>query len=194
MGSRVHEYGGGAFAVAGDNLYFINFSDQHLYMQPRRGTPRRLTETDGCRYADLVCDRGRERLICIREDHTKPGQVENTIVGLPFQGGTGQILADGYDFFSTARLSPDGRQLAWLCWNRPNMPWDGCELWVADVAADGTVGQRELVAGGEREAIFQPEWSPGGVLHFVSDRSGWWNIYRAQGGVEFSARWKLSSA
>src|SRR5262249_54364442 len=80
------------------------------------------------------------------------------------------------------RLSPDGRQLAWLQWNHPNMPWDGTELWLADVGTLGELGERRRVAGGPAESVFQPEWSPDGRLHFVSDRTGWWNLYRYEDG------------
>jgi dipeptidyl aminopeptidase/acylaminoacyl peptidase len=89
-----------------------------------------------------------------------------------------QVLVSGSDFYGAPRLSPDGRHLAWLAWNHPNMPWDGTELWLGDILADGAVGNRRLVAGGPDESVFQPEWSPDGMLYFVSDRSGWWNLYR----------------
>ncbi len=94
----------------------------------------------------------------------------------------GQVLVSGNNFYANPRLSPDGARLAWLTWNHPNMPWDGCELWAADVLADGTLDRAQLVAGGLDESIFQPEWSPDGVLHFVSDRTGWWNLYRWRAG------------
>src|SRR5260370_42697255 len=74
-----------------------------------------------------------------------------------------------------------GSGLGWLTWNHPNMPWDGCELWVGEIAKDGTIANQKLVAGGVRESIFQPEWSPDGTLYFVSDRTGWGNIYRQAG-------------
>jgi dipeptidyl aminopeptidase/acylaminoacyl peptidase len=96
--------------------------------------------------------------------------------------GETQVLVSGNDFYSSPRLSPDGKQLAWLTWNHPNMPWDGTELWVAQLRADGSLGQRQQVAGGVDESVFQPQWSPDGVLYFVSDQSGWWNLYRAQAG------------
>ncbi|MGC9335846.1 MAG: S9 family peptidase, partial [Anaerolineae bacterium] len=95
--------------------------------------------------------------------------------------GEEQVLVSGNDFYSTPRLNPEGTRLAWLTWNHPRMPWDGTELWVAELLPDGSLGQRTLVAGGEAESIFQPQWSPDGVLYFVSDRTGWWNLYRWDG-------------
>jgi dipeptidyl aminopeptidase/acylaminoacyl peptidase len=123
--TRVHEYGGGSFAAFEGVLYFANFSDQHLYrLEPGR-SPLRLSHTDGYRYADFAFDRLRRRLICVREDHSGPGEAVNTLVAVPQSGGDGQVLAEGYNFYSTPRISPDGQRLAWLCWNHPNMPWDG---------------------------------------------------------------------
>jgi dipeptidyl aminopeptidase/acylaminoacyl peptidase len=182
--TRVHEYGGGAFAAFDGVLYFVQFSDQALYRQDPGRRPIRLSRSDGYRYADLAFDRERQRLICVREDHTGPGEAVNTLAAIPLAGGDGHILTQGYDFYSNPRLSPDGRHLAWLCWNHPNMPWDATELWTADLLTDGGLGQAERVAGGSGESIFQPEWSPGGRLHFVSDRSGWWNLYRIGDGIE----------
>src|SRR5664280_853134 len=177
--TRVHEYGGAAFAVFDEVIYFVNFKDQHLYCQKPGGYLEVLTPGDGRRYADLALDRLRKRLICIREDHTGGGEAVTTIVAIPVnEGGDGSVLVEGSNFYSNPRLSPDGSRLAWLCWNHPNMPWDGCELWSAELLANGKLGKKELVAGGRDESIFQPEWSPEGVLHFVSDRSGWWNLYR----------------
>jgi dipeptidyl aminopeptidase/acylaminoacyl peptidase len=181
--TTVHEYGGGIFTVADGVIYFSNFKDRHLYRQPLGQMPEVLTPGDGYVYADLVVDAPRQRLICIREDHTGPGEAVNTIVSLSLAGGdNGQVLVQGNNFYSSPRLSPDGAKLAWLTWNHPNMPWDGTELWVAEVNPDGTLGQREQVAGGVAESIFQPEWSPEGVLHFISDRSNWWNLYRLTNG------------
>ena len=93
----------------------------------------------------------------------------------------GDVLVEGADFYSDPIVSPDGRFLAWLEWRHPNMPWDGTELWVAMFKADGSIGAREHVAGGRDESIFQPEWSADGRLYFVSDRTGWWNLYRWSG-------------
>ena len=182
--TRVHEYGGGAYAVAGGVVYFSNFADQRVYRQRPGGQPEPITPEEDLWYADGVVDRRRGRMVCVREDHTAPGrEAVNAVVDLDLErGGHGEILVSGADFYSTPRLSPDGSRLAWLQWDHPNMPWDGTELWSAEVAGDGTLGQKELVAGGREESIFQPEWSPDGVLHFVSDRTGWWNLYRQKGG------------
>jgi dipeptidyl aminopeptidase/acylaminoacyl peptidase len=127
-----------------------------------------------------VIDPRRGCMICVREDHTVAGhEAVNTLVSLDLQGGDGgQVLVSGNDFYSSPRLSPDGSHLAWLTWNHPNMPWDGTELWVGELSSDGALGRTKLVAGGADESVFQPEWSPDGVLHFVSDRTGWWNLYR----------------
>jgi len=181
--SRVHEYGGGSFAVAGGIVYFCNFADQRLYQQLPGAEPQPITPEGKYRYADAVVDRKRERLICVCEDsNTLEPEPVNTLVSLSLMGNeTIQSLVTGDDFYASPRLSPDGSQLAWLSWNHPNMPWDSTELWVAEVRSDGSLGQRERVAGGVDESIFQPQWSPTGVLYFVSDRTGWWNLYRWQG-------------
>lgn len=180
--ARVHEYGGGAYAVWEGVIYFVNFADQRLYRQAPGQPPQVLTSAEGFRYADFALDARRGRLICVREDHTGGGEAVNTLVAVPLEGGSnGEVLVSGSDFFSTPRLSPDGAKLCYLAWNHPNMPWDGTELWVADILPDGALGEQAQVAGGTHESIFQPEWSPEGILHFVSDRSGWWNLYRLNG-------------
>jgi dipeptidyl aminopeptidase/acylaminoacyl peptidase len=183
--TRVHEYGGGAMNVHRGFVYFTNFADQRLYQQAGGMPPTPLTpppdpEPGGTRwrYADGLIDEARRRWVGVREEHTKD-QVDNTLVAVDLaQPGPGAVLAQGADFYASPALSPDGRQLAWLSWNHPNMPWVGTELWLAEIAADGSPAMPRLVAGGDSESIFQPQWSPDGVLYFVSDRSGWWNLYR----------------
>jgi dipeptidyl aminopeptidase/acylaminoacyl peptidase len=185
--TRVHEYGGGSFVVQHGVVYFSNFADQRLYrhdvgQQPRPITPPR---TGALRYADGVIDRQRGRIICVREDHTVPGKVINTLVGIDVAGAREpQILASGNDFYSTPRLSPDGNRLVWLSWNHPNMPWVATEAWVGEIDDDGMLRDARRVAGGADEALFQPEWSPDGDLYIVSDRAkGWWNLYRERDGA-----------
>lgn len=182
--TRVHEYGGGSFLVHDGMACFSNFADQRLYCQTPRGAPEPITPDAAFRYADGVVDARRNRIICVREDHTHSGrEAVNAVVGVALDGsGKMETLVSGNDFYSTPRLSPDGTRLCWLAWNHPNMPWDSTELWVAELKSDGAVGRAALVAGGREESIFQPEWSPDGALYFVSDRTGWWNLYRWRGG------------
>jgi dipeptidyl aminopeptidase/acylaminoacyl peptidase len=179
--TRVHEYGGGDFAVHDDTVYFSNFADQRVYRLPPGGEPGPLTPETGRRFADMVVDTARNRLIAVREDHAGRDPV-NEIVGVDLENGDETVLATGSDFYSSPRLSPDGSRLAWLTWSHPNMPWDGTELMVCDVDAEGRTENAGRVAGGPDESIFQPEWSPDGTLHFVSDRTGWWNLYRLGAG------------
>ena len=179
--TRVHEYGGGDYAVSNGTIIFSNFTDQRLYVQKPGLEPRPLTPAANMRYADGVIDRRRDLFFCVREDHNGHGEAVNTLVSIDVKTeSAGKILVSGNDFYSSPRLSPDGSQLAWLTWNHPNMPWDGTELWVGKLTGDGSIGEAVRVAGGVNESIFQPEWSPDGTLYFVSDRSGWWNLYRWQ--------------
>jgi dipeptidyl aminopeptidase/acylaminoacyl peptidase len=187
--SRVHEYGGGSYRVVGGVTYCSNFADQRVYRHVD-GRCEPITAS-GFFYGDFEFDRQRNRLICIREDHTQEGkEPTNTLVAIApappaldaaraRDGDSGVVLAAGYDFYSTPRLSPDGSTLAWLCWRHPNMPWDGTELWVADVDASGALSNERRIAGGESESIYQPGWSPDGRLYFASDRRGYWQIFRA---------------
>jgi dipeptidyl aminopeptidase/acylaminoacyl peptidase len=181
--TRVHEYGGGAFLVDSGTVWFSNFDDQRLYRQDPGAEPRPVTPAADLRYADGVMDRGRGRIVCVQEDHTGPGEAVNTLVSLDPDGRSeAQVIASGNDFYSTPRLSPDGRRLAWQTWSHPLMPWDGNQLWVAELGSDGSIVSAQQVAGGAEESIYQPEWSPDGRLYFVSDRSGWWNLYRLEDG------------
>jgi dipeptidyl aminopeptidase/acylaminoacyl peptidase len=183
--TRVHEYGGGAYTVDDGVVYFANFADQRWYRLTGPGEePVPITPESAAklRYADAVVDGPRGRLICVREDHTAAGEAVNTIVSVDCSGDDagGQVLVGGGDFYSTPRLDPERMRLVWLTWDHPNMPWNGTELWLADVDAAGSLMNQQRVAGGRRESIGQPEWAPDGVLHFVSDRTGWWNLYRRQ--------------
>ena len=178
--TRVHEYGGGACWFHDETAFCSSFDDSRLYRldpgeEPRAITPEPPAEHSR-RYADGVVTPDGAKIVCVRERH-ESDEIVNELVALPADGsGDARVLVSGCDFYSTPRLAPDGRTLAWLQWNHPNMPWDGTELWTGELGEDVVTGAR-LAAGGAEESIFQPEWSPAGVLHFCSDRTGWWNLY-----------------
>ena len=189
--SRVHEYGGGAYVVARGTVYFSHFDDQRVYAvraavgsaagpaEAGHHDPIAITPEGKWFYADYAVDPVRPRLVCVREDHSGGGEAVTTLVSLQFEGhNAGEVIASGYDFYSTPRFSPDGSRLCWLAWRHPNMPWDGTELWVADVTTSGTLSDPRLIAGGEGESIYQPGWGPDGALYFASDRDGWWKLFR----------------
>jgi dipeptidyl aminopeptidase/acylaminoacyl peptidase len=176
--TRVHEYGGGDYAVADGLVVFSNFTDQRLYHQELGREPTPLTAQAPFRYADGQIDRRRSVLFSVREDHSGSDEPINTLVRIDLNGGDDAVIVSGNDFYSSPRLSPDGSLLAWLTWNHPNMPWDGTELWLGKLTDKGSIVEKQKIAGGEHESICQPEWSPAGDLYFVSDRTGWWNLYR----------------
>jgi dipeptidyl aminopeptidase/acylaminoacyl peptidase len=192
--TTAHEYGGGACLVRGGTAWFSSFADQRLYRQAPGGAPEPVSPVPavpgGLRYADACITPDGAWLVCVRERHEgdDSGKVVNDLVAVPADGDGSAgpwVLSSGRDFYAAPRLSPDGRYLAWLQWDHPNMPWDGTELWVAKLSADGEAAGGEpalstarRVAGGPEESVCQPAWSPGGSLHFISDRSGWWNLYR----------------
>ncbi|HEY2926454.1 S9 family peptidase [Piscinibacter sp.] len=181
--SRVHEYGGGAHVVSGDTVYFSHFADKLVYAQRGDAAPQPITHNGLQRHADFELDPARQRLIAVREDHGGGShEPTNSLVALGLDGADEPVvLASGFDFYAAPRLSPGGRQLAWLCWNHPLMPWNGCELWLADVGADGQLQRPRKLAGSTTESLCQPLWSPRGTLLVVSDRTGWWNLYRVEG-------------
>lgn len=176
----VHEYGGLCHAVHGENVFFSNFEDQRIYVLDSSGRAEPITPecpSRELRYADFSLSPNGRWLICVRERHLSDGVV-NDIVVLPTDGSTEpRVIAQGHDFFAAPRLDPAGRKLAWISWDHPRMPWDGTELSEAEIGDDFTVGPSRTVAGGRTESITQPRYSPDGILYYISDRSGWWNIY-----------------
>ncbi len=173
-----HEYGGASVAVSAGRIVATSFADQRIHRldedPPRAITPEPPTAR-GWRYADTVFTG--DRIIAVREDHTGKGEAVSTLVWLDVDGGDEPtVIVSGHDFHASPRVSPDGTQLAWLAWNHPNMPWDHTELWLGDLTPHGIANARRIPSAGE--SFFQPEWSPSGDLHVVSDRSGWWNLHR----------------
>ena len=191
--SKVHEYGGMAYAADETHLYFVNAADQRIYQLalanqsakslPNDNQPVPITAA-GPRFADLVIDKTRQQLIAICETHHQNRQPENSIVSIAIaEGNAGNVstLVSGADFYAYPRVSPNGQQLCWIEWQHPNMPWDSTQLWTAKLDANGALSDKTLVAGGDNnQAIFQPQWSPDNQLYFVSDKNNWWNIYRRE--------------
>ncbi|HYR89757.1 MAG TPA: S9 family peptidase [Terriglobia bacterium] len=185
--TRAHEYGGGAYTVHNGTIFFSNFKDQRLYRKEPDSDPTAITPESprpgSLRYADGRVTPDGRTLICVRERHEEGREAINEIVAVPADGsGEVRIILSGYDFYSFPRISPDGRRLAWTCWQHPQMPWDGTELWVGDLGRDASVSSPRHVAGGPTESIFQPEWAPDGTLYFASDRTDWWNVYAEKSG------------
>ncbi|TMS00078.1 prolyl oligopeptidase family serine peptidase [Nonomuraea basaltis] len=170
--TRVHEYGGRPYAVtpAGE-LVFANLKDQRLYVLGDNGEPKPLTP-EGCRYADLLIHDG--QVWCVRERHDEDGKVTRAVVSIPLDGGEVREWATGCDFYASPAVSPDGRHLAYVCWNHPRMPWDGTELRVTRLSGGGGSW---TVQGGPAESVLAPSWHDDSRLYLISDRSGWWNLY-----------------
>lgn len=174
-----HEYGGGAYLVKDDVVYFVNYADQRVYRQKVGAEPVALTAEAKVRYADFCLDEKRGRLIAVQEDHTTPEQEAiTTISAISLKDGSVEMLIAGNDFYAAPRMNPNGMFMSWMSWNHPNMPWDESYVWCGNVGNDGMVTNMRNIAGGVHESVFQPHWSPEGELFYISDRSGWWNIYR----------------
>lgn len=186
VASRVHEYGGGAYTVRDGRVAFSDKHDDAVWLIEDGAEPRRIAAVPGCRYADFRFDPSGRHLYCVREDARDPArEAIAAIVAFDLrdaaapEANAGRVLVSGPDFLSSPRPSPDGTRLAWIAWDHPDMPWDATRLYEASLR-DGRIDAPRLVAGGARESIVQPDWSPDGVLHACSDRDGWWNLYRAQ--------------
>jgi dipeptidyl aminopeptidase/acylaminoacyl peptidase len=188
--TSVHEYGGGAYCIHGDTAFISNFDDQRLYRVDGESVPVPISpdvEGKRDRYADGRITPDGSTWIGVRERHAesdRSADVVNELVAVPTDGSSEpRVIASGRSFYSTPRVSPDGTRLCFLAWDLPWMPWDGCELFTADLGAGGALSGVTHVAGEDGvEAIWQPEWSPSGDLVFASDRSGWWNLERIRGG------------
>jgi dipeptidyl aminopeptidase/acylaminoacyl peptidase len=189
--TSVHEYGGGAYCIHDEVAFVSRFDDQRLYRIEPGAEPLAITPDVAerrHRYADGRVTPDGAFWIGVRERHAdsdRAKDVVNELVAVPTDGSSKpRVLAGGRDFYSNPRISPDGARLCFLAWDLPWMPWDGCELHVAKLAADGALTDVEHVAGADgAESIWQPEWSPSGDLVFASDRTGWWNLERIRDGA-----------
>ena len=174
--SRVHEYGGGCYYITEKQLFFINDSDQDIYCIKNHQIQRITTSTNN-RFADFIYDKKHDRLIAVCETHNND-QVTNTLVSINLNTGELVTIVQGADFYASPRLNASGSQLCWQSWNHPNMPWDGNSLWLADINKSGQIENKKHIAGADNVSVFQPQWSPDNILHFISDDSGWWHLYR----------------
>jgi dipeptidyl aminopeptidase/acylaminoacyl peptidase len=182
--TKAHEYGGKCIVAHGKTVYFIRDTDQSLYTINPEGVIKKLIHKPTMRFADFSLDPDCNFLYAIAEDH-QGEQIENTLVRISLDDGHLENLFSGYDFYAAPRVSPDGTTLAWFCWNHPNMPWDGTELWTCSLVPGKKVDHAKKITGGIDESITTPLWSSNNILHFVSDRSGYWNLYRSvHGSIE----------
>ncbi|MGO8958535.1 MAG: prolyl oligopeptidase family serine peptidase [Streptosporangiaceae bacterium] len=192
----------GGKAARGHKILFANFADQRLYLAasgtasgedgpvPLTPDPATVPAASGSgtlgtadlRYADFVLAPGRREVWCVQERHDG-GKVSRSIVAVPLDGSAAaepaaiRSLVTGSDFFAYPTPSPDGKWLAWICWNHPHMPWDGTELRVAPVK-NGMPGKGRLLMGNQRESVLAPLWRDNSGLYVATDWPGWWNIYQ----------------
>lgn len=178
--SRVHEYGGGVYCIANNGIYFVNDIDQNIYFCPTNSKPVAITQSTTCCYADLQIDEHHQRLICVQQQ-SDDGEDINSLVSIDIHTYSISTLHSGNDFYASPRLSRCGKKLSWLCWNHPDMPWDKTTLWLAEIDKHQPNSSKAIQhPESDNASIFQPEWSTDNHLYFVSDLSGWWNIYRYQ--------------
>ena len=204
--TRVHEYGGGSYCTLPPEVtgsLAVDFKTQQLFHininNDRNNVKALTTSKEPFRYADFIYDNNIKSIFSVREDHTnsEPSKVVNTIVSIPFNPTKSNnnettdtdnylnqnILCNGYDFFSTPRVSPNSKFLSWICWNHPNMPWDKTELWMGELNEEGTsIINKTCLCGnsGKAESVIQPLFSPDNkYLYFITDgRNGFWNLHR----------------
>lgn len=169
-------YGGGDFTVFNGSVYFV--SEGRLYRQPlSTGRARPITPPFGEITSPCVSPDGKWVLF-VHSD----GQ-EDLLAIVDTEGKFWpQRLVSGSDFVMQPRWHPSGERIAWIAWDHPRMPWDGTDLHLATLSVKGDrlpiVKEVEAIAGGERVAVFQPEFSPDGhTLAYVSDESGFGNLY-----------------
>ena len=185
----MHEYGGGAYCVHRGTVYFSNFDDQRLYRQEIAADP--VADHAGhrrprIRYADGRVTADGSLVLCVRERHEADGEVVNELAAVPTDGR--RAAHDRRRPRLLRRAADLARRLeARLAHVGPPAHAVGRHRAVGRRPRGRRIGERRAtrVAGGAAtESIFQPAWSPDGELHFVSDRTGWWNLYRQRDGAD----------
>ena len=181
--SRVHEYGGTPWAAVGQKLVYSECSDQRLRVCDS-DVLTRIFSPAGCRYADASLSHDGRNFVCVREDHRGDGEAKNAVVMLDLDRAAdeGLVLFDQSDFVAWPRVSSDGQRVAWVAWNHPAMPWDSTQLWVGELSSTG-LSAPQVIAGEPGESVLEPQWAADSSLYFLSDRRGWWNLYRWHNGV-----------
>ena len=169
-------YGGGEFCAHGQSVFFAA-SDGRLYRAALdTGTPNALTPSHGSVASPVVSPAG-DWVVYVHTDGHNDALAAVDSAGDQWPSK----LVSGDDFYMQPNWSPDGRHLAWVSWNHPNMPWDETELHIGTVKVGETglfVIGTETVAGGAQTSVMQPEFSPDGAkLSYLSDRDGWWHLY-----------------
>ncbi len=189
--TRLHEYGGACVAARDGLVVLVSDRDQRLHRREADGSTRPISPDTGgaLRFAEPLIDWQRQRVVAVAEDHRTGGEPANLLVAVPLDGSDPFTLAEGHDFFAAPRLSPDGSRLAWLVWDHPDMPWDATRLMTAGIAPDGALTDVRCVAGASgSEAVLQPEFLPDGRLLYLSDRTGFWNLWQEGGEAPVLAR------
>ena len=176
--NAVHEYGGGSYAVGQKNIYFTNWNDQRIYKVNGENVNPITKEPPfekSIRYSDLTLSIDEEWLFCVRETHFEKEEAKNELVAISTTENSQIVLCTGRDFYSSPRINPTNKEICWLEWDHPNMPWDGTELFIANFDLDG-LSEIKFIDGSKNISIIQPEWSDSGELIYISDESGWWNL------------------
>ena len=184
--NAVHEYGGGSFSVSNGIVIFSNYPDNRLYkVSEADPLPTPITKNDpNLRYANIAFDNFHNRIITVHENHTNPNNIINSLVSINLEAPNNMItIKSGADFYSSPSINPDSTKLAWIEWNHPNMPWDSTSLHVGNISDDGSLLNHKQISGFQNESVSNPIWSPDGILHYISDSSGWWNIFCLQNGA-----------
>ena len=179
--SRINGYGGASYWGIGNQIIWLNDKDQNLYRISHDQKIQRITHTSAAiTYADLFGIH-ESFALAIKESPASPFP-NCEIILMNLENGSEQLLLSGVDYVSNPTLCPQRKKISWLQWSVHAMPWQSSTVWVADFLPTGKgsfhIENPHCLAGGKDESIFQPSWSPNGLLTIVSDRAGYWNLWQ----------------